>query len=157
VQVIFNMFRLKPADRFFAAARAAGVGILARVPLASGLLTGKLHADTGFDAADHRAFNRQGEAFDQGETFSGVDFRTGLAAVEELRDVVPGGATMAQAALRWAASFAEVSSVIPGARNERQAAENARALELPPPSEAELTRVRDVYDRYFRAAVHPRW
>lgn len=157
VQIIFNMFRLKPAEEFFGAARDAGVGILARVPLASGLLTGKFEVDTEFDLDDHRHFNRQGEAFDQGETFSGLDFETGVRAEEELQGLVPEGATMAQTALRWILSFPEVTAAIPGARNERQAAENARAAELPPPSEEDRVRVREVYDRYIREAIHHRW
>ena len=157
IQVIFNMFRLKPAETLLPAARDADVGILARVPLASGLLTGKFDADTTFDPGDHRSFNREGEAFDVGETFSGVDFETGVRAAEALRALVPEGATMAQAALRWILSFPGVTSTIPGARTERQAAENAEAAELPPPSEADLQRVREVYDRYIREAVHHRW
>lgn len=157
VQIIFNLFRTKPAERFFAAAREAGVGIIARVPLASGLLSGRLRADTAFAADDHRAFNRAGEAFDQGETFSGVDYAAGLAAVEELRPWVPPGATLAQLALRWILAFPEVSTVIPGARTVRQAEDNARAAELPPPSDEFMAAAREVYDRHFRAAVHDRW
>jgi aryl-alcohol dehydrogenase-like predicted oxidoreductase len=157
VQIIFNMFRLKPAEQFFAAAREAEVGILARVPLASGLLSGKMRADTPFAAEDHRSFNRRGEAFDQGETFSGVDFEAGLAAVDELRSLVPEGATLAQVALRWILMFPEVTTTIPGARDARQAEANVRAAELPPLSAEAMAKVRDVYDRHFRAAVHPRW
>ena len=157
VQIIFNMFRPKPADEFFAAASDARVGILARVPLASGLLTGKYRPDTEFDPNDHRAFNRRGEAFDLGETFSGVDYETGLRAMEELRPLVPEGATMAQMALRWILSFPEVTTTIPGARNAGQARDNAGAAELPAPTEAERARVREVYDRYFREAIHPLW
>lgn len=157
VQIIFNMFRLKPAERFFAAAREAKVGILARVPLASGLLSGKMRADTPFAAEDHRSFNRRGEAFDQGETFSGVEYEAGLAAVEELRPLVPPGATLAQLALRWILMFPEVTTTIPGARNARQAEDNVRAADLPPLSDEAMEQVRAVYDRHFRAAVHPRW
>jgi aryl-alcohol dehydrogenase-like predicted oxidoreductase len=157
VQIIFNMFRLKPAEEFFAAAREAEVGIIVRVPLASGLLTGKLGPDSEFDPADHRSFNRHGEAFDAGETFSGVDYRTGLRAVDAIRDVVPEGATMAQAALRWILSFPEVTTTIPGARNRRQAEENARAADLPAPTPEAHDRVRAVYDEYLREAIHPRW
>jgi aryl-alcohol dehydrogenase-like predicted oxidoreductase len=157
VQIIFNMFRLKPSDAFFAAARDARVGILARVPLASGLLTGKFDRRTDFDPADHRAFNRHGEAFDEGETFSGVDFERGLDAVDELRELVPAGATMAQWALRWILDHPEVTTAIPGARNERQAADNAAAADLPAPSESDRARVRDVYDRHFRERIHARW
>lgn len=157
VQIIFNMFRLKPAEAFLDAARAARVGVLARVPLASGLLTGKFSPATTFDPADHRSFNRRGEAFDVGETFSGVDFETGVRAAEELREIGPEGATAAQTALRWILSFAQVTATIPGARNERQAADNAAAIKLPRPSEEDHARVREVYDRYFRDAIHNRW
>ncbi|HEX5869976.1 MAG TPA: aldo/keto reductase [Longimicrobium sp.] len=157
VQIIFNMFRLKPAERFFAAAAERRVGILARVPLASGLLSGKMRADTPFAAGDHRSFNRRGEAFDQGETFSGVEYEAGLAAVEELRPLVPPGATLAQLALRWILMFPQVTTTIPGARDARQAESNVRAADLPPLSDEAMEHVRAVYDRYFREAVHPRW
>jgi len=157
VQVIFNLFRQKPAERFFAAAREAGVGIIARVPLASGLLSGKLRPDTRFAERDHRAFNRHGEAFDQGETFSGVDYDTGLRAVEELRALVPEGATMAQAALRWILMFPEVTVAIPGARDTRQAEENVRAATLPAWPDEAMAAARDVYDRLIRPTVHERW
>ena len=157
VQIIFNMFRLKPAEAFFRAAAERRVGILARVPLASGLLSGRMRPDTPFAEADHRSFNRRGEAFDQGETFSGVEFEAGLAAVEELRPLVPGGATLAQLALRWILMFPEVTAAIPGARNPRQAEDNVRAAELPPLPPEAMERVRAVYDRHFRAAVHERW
>jgi aryl-alcohol dehydrogenase-like predicted oxidoreductase len=157
VQIIFNMFRLKPAERFFPLARERRVGILARVPLASGLLTGKLRRDTRFAAGDHRAFNRHGEAFDVGETFSGVDYETGLRAVEELRALVPEGASMTQLALRWTLMFPEVTAAIPGAKNPAQAEDNAHAAELPALSEAAMARVRSVYDARIRAAVHHRW
>jgi len=157
VQIIFNMFRLKPAEELFAAAARRGVGILARVPLASGLLSGRMRPDTAFAAEDHRSFNRRGEAFDQGETFSGVEFEAGLAAVEELRPLVPPGATLAQLALRWILMFPEVTTTIPGARNARQAEDNVRAADLPPLSAEEMEHVRAVYDRHFRASVHPRW
>ncbi|WP_295816412.1 aldo/keto reductase [uncultured Deinococcus sp.] len=157
VQIIFNAFRLKPADAFFAAARAANVGILARVPLASGLLTGKLRADTPFAADDHRAFNRQGEAFDKGETFSGVEYATGLEAVERLRPLVPQGVTLAQFALRWILMFPEVSCAIPGARNPQQVESNAAAADLPPLTPEQMDAVRAVYDDLIRAQVHPHW
>ncbi len=157
VQIIFNMFRLKPAEQFFAAARAAQVGILARVPLASGLLTGKFRADTQFLPQDHRTFNRHGEAFDQGETFSGVDYDTGLQAVEELRALTPPGMTMAQFALRWITMFPEVTTTIPGAKDPQQAADNARAGDLPPLSEATMQGVRAVYDQYIRALAQDHW
>jgi len=157
VQIIFNMFRPKPAEQFFAAARERQVGILARVPLASGLLTGKLTHNTQFAQNDHRSFNRHGEAFDQGETFSGVDYETGLRAVEELRTLVPQGATMAQFALRWILMFPEVTSTIPGAKNPQQAKDNVQAISLPPLSDETMRRVREIYDKYLRAQVHPRW
>lgn len=157
VQIIFNAFRLKPADAFFAAARAADVGILARVPLASGLLTGKLRADTPFEADDHRAFNRHGEAFDRGETFSGVDYATGLEAVERLRPLVPEGVTLAQFALRWILMFPEVTCAIPGARNPQQVESNAAAADLPPLNAEQMAAVGRVYDDLIRAQVHGHW
>jgi aryl-alcohol dehydrogenase-like predicted oxidoreductase len=157
VQIIFNMFRLKPAERFFALAGEHRVGILARVPLASGLLSGRLSRDTQFPADDHRNYNRRGEAFDVGETFSGVDYETGLSAAEELKALVPPGATLAQLALRWTLMFPEVTTAIPGAKNPSQAEQNARAVKLAPLSEEAMSQVRAVYDRRLRAAVHDRW
>jgi aryl-alcohol dehydrogenase-like predicted oxidoreductase len=157
IQIVFNMFRLKPAEDLFALAAQAGVGILARVPLASGLLTGKLSSKTGFAADDHRQFNRRGAAFDVGETFSGVEFEEGLRAVEDLRPLVPAGATLAQLALRWILMFPEVTCAIPGAKTPAQARENAAAAALPPLDAATMARVRDVYDRCFRSQVHARW
>jgi aryl-alcohol dehydrogenase-like predicted oxidoreductase len=157
VQIIFNMFRLKPAERFFAAARERKVGILARVPLASGMLSGKLRADSVFDPRDHRVFNRHGEAFDQGETFSGVDYALALGAVDELRPLVPEGATMAKLALRWILSFPEVTAAIPGAKSVSQVEDNVLAADLPPLSDAAMAHVQDVYDRAIRPSVHPRW
>jgi len=157
VQIIFNMFRPKPAERFFARARERRVGILARVPLASGLLSGRMGPDTRFEERDHRRYNRHGEEFDAGETFSGVDFAGGLAAVEELRALVPEGATMAQLALRWILMFPEVTTAIPGARSAAQARDNAWASDLPPLSDEAMARVRDIYDRRLRASIHPRW
>ena len=157
VQIIFNLFRTKPAERFFAAAREAGVGIIARVPLASGLLSGKLRPDSQFAPRDHRSFNRHGEAFDQGETFSGVDYDTGLRAVEELRPLALDGATLAQTALRWILMFPEVTTAIPGARNPRQAEDNVRAATLPPLSPEAMERAAAIYDQYIRPGVHDRW
>jgi len=157
VQIIFNMFRLAPADRFFDLARERGVGILARVPLASGLLTGKLRRDTQFAANDHRHFNRRGEAFDIGETFSGVDYDAGVSAAEELSALVPSGDTLAQLALRWILMFPQVTTAIPGAKTPRQAEDNAGAVGLVPLSDDVMAKVRSVYDRWFRAAVHDRW
>ncbi len=157
VQIIFNLFRVKPAERFFAAAAARRVGLLARVPLASGLLTGRLRRDTTFSPGDHRRFNRRGEAFDVGETFSGVEYDAGLAAVEELRPLVPAGATLAQLALRWILMFPEVTAAIPGARTPEQAAENVAAGALPSLTPETMARARAVYDRHLRAAIHDRW
>ena len=157
VQIIFNMFRLRPADELFAAARERRVGILARVPLASGLLSGKLTRESTFAAGDHRSFNRRGEAFDVGETFSGVDYEAGLDAVEELRPLVRDGATLAQVALRWILAFPEVTAAIPGARTARQVEDNVRSAALAAPTAADMAQVRDVYDRHIRASVHDRW
>ena len=157
VQIIFNMFRFKPAEQFFPAAHERQVGILARVPLASGLLTGKYRPDSQFAANDHRSFNRHGEAFDQGETFSGVDYNTGLQAVEELRPLIPPGATLAEVALRWILMFPDVTSAIPGAKNPQQAEDNVRAASLPPLSPAAMRQVQEVYDKYIRSQVHHRW
>ena len=157
VQIIFNMFRLKPSEQFFKAAREQQIGILARVPLASGMLTGKFTSGTQFDPNDHRNFNRHGEAFDQGETFSGVDYETGLQSVEEFRTLVPEGATMAQFALRWILMFPEVSSTIAGAKNQQQIQDNVQAASLPSLSDETMRRVREVYDKYIRAQIHSRW
>ena len=157
VQIIFNMLRHKPAEQFFGAAAGRRVGILARVPLASGLLTGKLRADTQFSPDDHRSFNRHGEAFDRGETFSGVDYETGLQAVEELRPLVPPGATLAQLALRWITMFPAVTCAIPGAKNPRQAEQNAAAADLPPLSDETMRAVGEIYDRLISPQVHHLW
>ncbi|HVB72772.1 MAG TPA: aldo/keto reductase [Ktedonobacteraceae bacterium] len=157
VQIIFNMFRLKPAEQFFAAAREQKVGILARVPLASGMLTGKLRPETQFAQNDHRNYNRHGEAFDQGETFSGVDYNEGLQAVERLRPLVPQGASMAQFALRWILMFPEVTAAIPGAKTPQQAEDNVQAAALPPLSDETMRQVREIYDTYIRAQVQNRW
>jgi len=157
IQIIFNMFRFKPSEQFFAAAREHRVGILARVPLASGLLTGKFNSQTQFAANDHRMYNRHGEAFDQGETFSGVDYETGLQAVEALRPLVPPGATMAQLALRWILMFPEVTSTIPGAKSPEQAENNVKAAELPPLNDETMQRVGEVYNTYIRSQVQDRW
>ncbi|GAA3712892.1 aldo/keto reductase [Streptomyces tremellae] len=157
VQIILNPFRLKPLDEVLPAARAAGVGIIARVPLASGLLTGKYTKDTVFAADDHRSFNRHGEAFDQGETFSGIDYEEGLAAAAEFAALAPAGATPAQTALRWIVQQDGVTSVIPGARSVTQAEDNAAAAALPPLPPEVLDAMRDLYDRRIRASVHGRW
>lgn len=157
IQIIFNMFRYKPAQELFASARAHKVGVLARVPLASGLLTGKLRRDSAFADTDHRKFNRHGESFDRGETFSGVDYERGLAAVERLRPLVPPGATMAQLALRWILMYPEVTTAIPGAKNPTQAEENVRAAALPALADSTMASVRDIYDQSIRELVHDHW
>jgi len=157
VQIIFNAFRLKPLDAVLPAAAEAGVGIIVRVPLASGLLSGKYTAETTFAASDHRTFNRHGEAFDQGETFSGVDFEEGVAAAQEFARAVPEGVSVPQAALKWIVEQPGVSTVIPGARNVSQATSNAQAASVPALG-ADFDRVvHDIYDRHFRASIHPRW
>jgi aryl-alcohol dehydrogenase-like predicted oxidoreductase len=157
VQIIFNCFRHRPAELFFGQARQKQVGILARVPLASGMLTGKLTRQSQFDPDDHRRFNRHGEAFDVGETFSGVDYEAALEAVEEMRRVVPSGATLAQLALRWILMFDAVTCAIPGGKRPTQVAENCAASDLPPLSDATMEAIRTIYDTRIRAAVHQRW
>ncbi len=157
VQIILNAFRRKPLDEVLPAAHAAGVGIIARVPLASGLLSGRYTHETSFAADDHRTYNRHGEAFDAGETFSGVDFDTGVDAAREFAALAPAGATPAQAALRWVIQQPGVSTVIPGARHPEQAEQNAAAAALPPFSDADLAAIADLYDRRIRAQVHHRW
>jgi aryl-alcohol dehydrogenase-like predicted oxidoreductase len=157
VQIIFNMFRLKPADAFLASAKAQQIGILARVPLASGLLTGKLTAQSTFPADDHRQFNRNGELFDTGETFSGVPYAAGLAAVDALRPLTPPTRSMAQLALRWILMFDAVTCAIPGARTPAQARDNAATADLPPLTPQAMAAVKDVYDRHIRTHVHGHW
>jgi aryl-alcohol dehydrogenase-like predicted oxidoreductase len=156
VQIILNAFRLKPLDEVLPRAQAAGVGIIARVPLASGLLSGKYTTATTFAENDHRSYNRNGEAFDQGETFSGVDFEQGVAATQEFAEAVPDGVTVPQAALAWIVDQPGVSTVIPGARNVDQARANAAAgdVVLDEGLDSEVVRI---YEKYFREAVHPRW
>jgi aryl-alcohol dehydrogenase-like predicted oxidoreductase len=156
VQII-HIFRHKPAEKFFEQAQQRKVGILARVPLASGLLTGKLTRGSTFAPDDHRAFNRLGEAFDRGETFSGLDYETGLQAVEELRKLVPPGHTMTQMALRWILMFDAVTCAIPGARRPEQVEENVRAADLPSLPGATMSEVREIYDQYARPLVHGNW
>jgi aryl-alcohol dehydrogenase-like predicted oxidoreductase len=157
VQIVLNCFRLKPLEEVLPAARAAGVGIIARVPLASGMLSGRYDEHTVFAADDHRSFNRHGEAFDVGETFSGVPYEVGLDAVRELRELLDPGVTLAQFALRWVIDQSGVSTVIPGARNGAQAVQNAAAASLGPLDEKQLATVRNIYDRLVRAHVHARW
>lgn len=157
IQIIFNMFRQRPAERFLAEAARRGVATIIRVPLASGMLTGKLTAASTFARDDHRNFNRHGEAFDVGETFAGVPYEVGLEAVEELKALVPGGATLAQLALRWILMFDGVSTLIPGGKNPRQVEDNCGASALPALTEQQMRAVRSIYDRYIRPGVHQRW
>jgi aryl-alcohol dehydrogenase-like predicted oxidoreductase len=157
VQIILNAFRRKPLEAVLPAAQAAGVAIIARVPLASGLLSGKYSHTSTFGADDHRSYNRHGEAFDIGETFSGVDYDTGVDAAQEFAAIVPAGRSTAQAALRWIIQQPGVTTVIPGARSPEQARQNAAAAGLPPLSDGELGAIEDLYDRRIRALVHDRW
>ncbi|BAL91524.1 putative aldo/keto reductase [Actinoplanes missouriensis 431] len=157
VQIILNAFRLKPLERVLPAAAEAGVGIIARVPLASGLLSGRYDESTTFAADDHRNYNRHGESFDVGETFSGVDFRVGLEAVSRLRPLVPAGATMAQFAIRWIIDQPGVTVVIPGARNPEQARANAAAADLAPLTPETREMITAVYDELIRPQVHDKW
>ena len=157
VQIILNCFRLKPLEHVLPAALQAGVGIIVRVPLASGLLSGRYDERTVFAPEDHRSYNRHGEAFDVGETFAGVPYEVGLKAVRELAGLVDPGVTLAQFALRWVIDQSGVSTVIPGARNPEQVRANAAAAELPPLRADQQAGVRDVYDRLIREHVHDRW
>jgi aryl-alcohol dehydrogenase-like predicted oxidoreductase len=157
VQIIFNMFRHRPAELFFEQAKKRKVGILARVPLASGMLTGKLSSSSTFESDDHRNFNRHGEAFDRGETFSGVDYKVGLEAVEQLRDICPAGMSMAQFALRWILMFDAVTCTIPGAKRPSQAEENFAASDLPALPEKTMADVNKIYENYIRDLVHQYW
>jgi len=157
IQIIFNIFRQRPLDLFFGEAQRRKVGILARVPLSSGMLTGKMSRSTAFEKDDHRQFNRQGESFDRGETFSGLDYETGLQAVEELRPLVPPGMTMSQMALRWILMSPAVTCAIPGAKRPAQVEENVKAADLPPLSNETMKQVREVYDRLVRPHVHHYW
>jgi aryl-alcohol dehydrogenase-like predicted oxidoreductase len=161
VQIIFNCFRQRPAEVFFPKAKEKKVGILARVPLASGLLTGKLRRDSHFAADDHRNFNLHGDAFDVGETFSGVDYNTGLEAVEEIRALLPGGGagstSLAQFALRWILMFDAITCAIPGGKGPDQVADNCRASELPPLSPETMASIKQIYDRKIRPLVQDRW
>ena len=157
IQIIFNIFRQRPADLFFKLAQEKQVGILARVPLSSGMLTGKMTPNTQFESDDHRTFNREGESFDKGETFSGVDYALSLQAVEELRPLVPEGWTMAQFALRWILMFNAVTCVIPGAKRISQAEDNANTAELPPISDETMAKVAEIYERMVKSQVHQLW
>ena len=157
VQIIFNMFRQRPAELFFEQAQKRKVGILARVPLASGMLTGKLKTESKFASDDHRNFNRQGQAFDRGETFSGIDYETGLKAVDQLKAVCPAGITMTQFSLRWILMFDAVTCAIPGAKHCAQVEENSAAADLTPLSNEVMAKVRSIYDRHIRKSVHHYW
>jgi aryl-alcohol dehydrogenase-like predicted oxidoreductase len=157
VQIIYNIFRQRPADLLFAQTQARGVGILARLPLSSGLLSGKLTANSTFAADDHRQFNREGAAFDKGETFSGLDYQVALQAVEALRPLVPAGQTLAQLALRWIQMHPAVTCSIPGGKRAEQVAENVGAADLPALSDSVMRAVAQVYERYAKGLVHQRW
>ncbi|WP_215223518.1 aldo/keto reductase [Echinicola shivajiensis] len=157
VQIIFNMFRQKPLEEFFGAAQENNIGIIARVPLASGLLSGKMDTSSTFDKNDHRDFNRNGEAFDKGETFSGVDFETGLQAVEELKPVFGGSYSLASWALRWILMFDQVSTVIPGASRVEQVLSNVKAGQLAQLNADQMNKVKEVYNNYIKASVHQLW
>jgi len=157
VQIIYNIFRQRPAERFLSAARERNVGVIARVPLASGLLTGKFNRDTQFAATDHRNFNRHGESFDVGETFAGVDYETALVAVEELRSLMPPDTTMAQMALRWILMNDGISTVIPGAKTPEQASANAAASDLPELPASTMDRIAELYRERIAPLVHQRW
>jgi aryl-alcohol dehydrogenase-like predicted oxidoreductase len=157
VQIIFNIFRQRPAELFFTEAAKRKVAILARLPLSSGMLTGKLKSTSQFSADDHRSFNRRGEAFDRGETFSGVDYETGLSVIEELRELIPDGMTMAQFALRWILMFDAVTCPIPGAKRPAQVEENVRAADMPPLSTETMGKVRQLYERRIQPLVHHYW
>ncbi|UCE06898.1 MAG: aldo/keto reductase [bacterium] len=157
IQIIFNMFRHRPSELLFEQVKKRKVGILARVPLASGMLTGKLKTDTMFESDDHRMFNRHGEAFDRGETFSGVDYDIGLQAVDELKAICPSGMNMVQFALRWILMFDAVTCTIPGAKRSSQVEENLSAADMPPLTEETMARVRTIYDLHIRELVHQYW
>jgi aryl-alcohol dehydrogenase-like predicted oxidoreductase len=157
VQIIFNIFRQRPSELFFAEAQRRQVGILARVPLASGLLSGKISRASKFARDDHRNFNRHGEAFDRGETFSGVDFDTGLRAVEQLKKLTPSGVSLAQFALRWILEFPAVTCSIPGAKRPDQVSENIAAAGLPPLSPATMKKIGAIYDGQIKPLVHHYW
>ena len=157
IQIIFNIFRQRPLDLFFREAQKRKIGILARLPLSSGMLTGKMSSKTSFEASDHRQYNRYGESFDRGETFSGLDYEIGLQAVEELRAVVPADMSMTQMALRWILMSPAVTCAIPGGKRPAQVEENVRAADQPQLSDEAMGQIRDIYDRLVRPQVHHRW
>jgi aryl-alcohol dehydrogenase-like predicted oxidoreductase len=157
VQIVFNLFRQRPAELFLSEANRRKVAVIARVPLASGMLTGKMKPDTQFDKDDHRVFNRKGEVFDKGETFSGVEYETGLQAVEEIRRLLPQGLTMAQFALRWILMFPQVTCAIPGARTPSQVTDNASSVDFPGLTDEVIRKIKGIYDLYIRNNVHHNW
>lgn len=157
VQIVFNVFRQRPAELLFAEAQRRKVGVIARLPLSSGLLSGKMTKSQHFASDDHRAFNRAGAAFDRGETFSGFDFESGLAVVEELRALVPAGMSLSQFALRWIEMHDAVTCSIPGARRAEQVTENAASVDLAPLASDVMRRVKEVYDARVKPAVHQLW
>jgi aryl-alcohol dehydrogenase-like predicted oxidoreductase len=157
VQIIYNILRQRPADLLFQETQKKGVGILARLPLSSGLLSGKMTAQTTFAADDHRLFNRNGEAFDKGETFSGLDYAKGLEAVEALRPLIPAGMTMAQFALRWITMHPAVTCAIPGGKRASQVTDNVSAADLPALTDAQMAAVQTVYEQYAKPYVHQSW
>jgi aryl-alcohol dehydrogenase-like predicted oxidoreductase len=157
VQIIYNLFRQRPAELLFEQTQKRGVGILARLPLSSGLLSGKMSAQSTFAEDDHRGFNREGAAFDKGETFSGLDFNVGLQAVEAMRPLVPAGQSMAQMALRWIQMNPAVTCTIPGGKNPAQVSDNVAAADLPALSEATMQALAGVYERFAKPLVHQRW
>jgi aryl-alcohol dehydrogenase-like predicted oxidoreductase len=157
VQIIFNMFRQRPSQLFFSEAKKKNVGIIVRVPLASGLLTGKFSESTNFTEGDHRQFNRNGEAFDKGETFSGIDYNTGIAAVEELKRIFSGQTNLAAVALKWILQFDAVSCIIPGASTNKQVDSNLSAFDMPDFTAAQLQAVQEVYEKFIKQSVHQLW
>lgn len=157
VQIIFNLFRQRPAELFFKEAARRNIGIIVRVPLASGLLTGLYHAKTLFEANDHRNFNREGKSFDKGETFSGIDYNLGLKAVDELKKLFPGMENLAPVALQWILKFKEVSCIIPGASRVEQVLSNLSVYEQPPLTDEKISAMNDIYNRYIKKEVHHLW
>ena len=157
VQIIFNIFRQRPAELFFEQAKKRNIGILARLPLASGLLTGRMKPNTKFESDDHRKFNRHGQAFDRGETFSGVDYKTGLQTVEAIKNLVPAGMTLSQFALKWILMFDAVTCAIPGAKRASQAEENIKAADMPALSPNVMSNIRQIYEAHIRELVHHYW
>jgi aryl-alcohol dehydrogenase-like predicted oxidoreductase len=157
VQIIFNVFRQRPAELFFEQAQKKNIGVIVRVPLASGLLTGKFSNQSTFTAGDHRNFNRNGEMFDKGETFSGIDYATGLQAVEELKKIFPNQENLAPMALRWILQHPAVSTIIPGASRSEQVVSNIEALNFPDLSQAQITDINNIYNQYIKKSVHQLW